>query len=467
MNAKVYSYNMYYENGLHVRNIPQALRNTEHTKMHANHRYQSCWCQETHTRIATHITAQQHKTTRQQQYLPLQHTMVRTRSGQEVLHMEASYGRAAQNESKRRRKKRKLVEDSSLNSPSTPDDVSRSRTPVRRTRSQAELEAALDTPPSASNQLDTTMAPPQKRSERISRQQRLPRCSDFGRARHYAFQGQGFLFCNSCDLWDALLPDSSAKVSAMSRRFACTANHTVFSHPTSLQRIHWTLLAGIAEDVEDKEEEIDSLYDSTSSSSSSLDDHDCQPEDKDTDSSSSQSESGGLNINQPFYGSDAAAAMRELLQEKEEEVSRLKGKVRLLQERMKGMMRKNKALVDAADRQANLVAAEQCTSMSRNEVFKNKVVACINHVLSLYPRWSSKRTGPLVARAVWSMDVHQPEFLKLARKYFRDTIFTPYNVLKEMDLAGGTLSYEGIDVLRRVETSGLKRFRGSMIPSKS
>ena len=36
-----------------------------------------------------------------------------------------------------------------------------------------------------------------------------------------------------------------------------------------------------------------------------------------------------------------------------------------------------------------------------------------------------------------------------------------------MDLAGGTLSYEGIDVLRRVETAGLKRFRGSMIPSKS
>ena len=36
-----------------------------------------------------------------------------------------------------------------------------------------------------------------------------------------------------------------------------------------------------------------------------------------------------------------------------------------------------------------------------------------------------------------------------------------------MDLAGGTLSYESIDVLRRVKTGGLKRFHGSMIPSKS
>ena len=38
---------------------------------------------------------------------------------------------------------------------------------------------------------------------------------------------------------------------------------------------------------------------------------------------------------------------------------------------------------------------------------------------------------------------------------------------EEMDLAGGALSYEGIDVIGRVETGGLKRFRGSMIQSKS
>ena len=36
-----------------------------------------------------------------------------------------------------------------------------------------------------------------------------------------------------------------------------------------------------------------------------------------------------------------------------------------------------------------------------------------------------------------------------------------------MDLAGGTLSYEGIDVIRIVEIGGLKQFHGTMIPSKS
>ena len=60
-----------------------------------------------------------------------------------------------------------------------------------------------------------------------------------------------------------------------------------------------------------------------------------------------------------------------------------------------------------------------------------------------------------------------PELLKQSRRHFRDNAFTPFNVLREMDLAGGTLSYKGIDVLRRVETAGLKRYHGSMIPSMS
>ena len=166
------------------------------------------------------------------------------------------------------------------------------------------------------------------------------------------------------------------------------------------------------------------------------------------------------------------AALRELVQEKEQEVTRLKGKVRLLQEGMKVMVRKNKVLEAAALQwqesiRSPVVGLSTSSTRSRNEVFKNQIVGSINNILSLYPRWSSRRTAPLVAQAVWNTDSNQPELLRLARIYFRNTIFTPFMILKEMDLAGGSLSYEGIDILRRVETSGLKRFRGSMIPSKS
>ena len=92
----------------------------------------------------------------------------------------------------------------------------------------------------------------------------------------------------------------------------------------------------------------------------------------------------------------------------------------------------------------------------------------INRVMGRYSCWSSKRTGALVAQAVWAHNGFIPELVKLSCQYFRANVFTPYNVLREMDLAGGTLSYEGIDEMRRVETGGLKHFKeGSMIPSKS
>jgi hypothetical protein len=82
-------------------------------------------------------------------------------------------------------------------------------------------------------------------------------------------------------------------------------------------------------------------------------------------------------------------------------------------------------------------------------------------------RMNSSRTGALVAKAVWNHGSFQPHLLKLACKHFREKIFTPYNILRAMDLAGGTLSYEGIDVLRGVETCGVKGCQGTIIPSKS
>jgi hypothetical protein len=145
-------------------------------------------------------------------------------------------------------------------------------------------------------------------------------------------------------------------------------------------------------------------------------------------------------------------------------VVQLRGKVALLQQRINEMDKTNKRLqVALAARKTD----DMKDTIGRNESFKQELMEAINHVLGKYSRWSSKRTGALVAQTVWAHDGFLPELVKLSRKYFRANVFTPYNVLREMDLAGGTLSYEGIDVMRRVETGGLKRFHGSMIPSKS
>ncbi|KAI2490253.1 hypothetical protein MHU86_24329 [Fragilaria crotonensis] len=150
--------------------------------------------------------------------------------------------------------------------------------------------------------------------------------------------------------------------------------------------------------------------------------------------------------------------MELLLGQQLEQITKLTGKVALLQEQIRAMARANRKLRGAALLRATINTG---TSHASNDSFKHEVMEAINDVLGRHSRWGTKRTGALVAQAVWTQDGSVPELLKLARKHFRDNVFTPYNVLKE------TLSYEGIDVLRRVETGGLKRFRGSMIPSKS
>lgn len=106
-------------------------------------------------------------------------------------------------------------------------------------------------------------------------------------------------------------------------------------------------------------------------------------------------------------------------------------------------------------------------TISWNNAFKDQVALSINEILQRFPCWSPKRMGAWVAQSLWEQSVNLPEVLKFS--YFRDNkVFTLFNVLPEMDLkAGGTLSYEGMNILCWVKTVGLKQFRGSMIHLKS
>jgi hypothetical protein len=53
--------------------------------------------------------------------------------------------------------------------------------------------------------------------------------------------------------------------------------------------------------------------------------------------------------------------------------------------------------------------------------------------------------------------------VKIAKEWLRKNVFTPWAILREMDLAGGTLSFEGIEVLRRVEMKGEKSVHGCVV----
>jgi hypothetical protein len=147
--------------------------------------------------------------------------MVLTRSGVDVQHTATSYSRATRKESTRQQRKKRKTKAART-------------APVRTTRSISQMMQESEDDASSLGVQD----PPSTTSTRVLRASstlRRPRCSDFGRTRHYAFNGQGFMFCAPCDLWDSLPPDTSKRNSVNSRRFGCKASHIYFSHPTTLK----------------------------------------------------------------------------------------------------------------------------------------------------------------------------------------------------------------------------------------
>jgi hypothetical protein len=57
------------------------------------------------------------------------------------------------------------------------------------------------------------------------------------------------------------------------------------------------------------------------------------------------------------------------------------------------------------------------------------------------------------------------KILEKCREYYRNTIFSPASLLQAMDMAGGQLSMQVIEVLRHIETLGNKFYRESILPS--
>ncbi len=123
-------------------------------------------------------------------------------------------------------------------------------------------------------------------------------------------------------------------------------------------------------------------------------------------------------------------------------MEQVKGKMGLLKERNRRLLIENKALVrnkarlkernanDTSSKSPNNKSASSC-----NESFTNDVLEAVNDVLGRYRHWGGNRVGQFEAKVVWSQDKFLPHLIQSARKHFRDNIFTPYNILREMGLA--------------------------------
>jgi hypothetical protein len=122
---------------------------------------------------------------------------------------------------------------------------------------------------------------------------------------------------------------------------------------------------------------------------------------------------------------------------------------------------------------------------SQDELVKRKneslsldaaVVKVINDLIASHQRYklmSHRNIGSAIAKAVFNPEfaggVALPAVIKEAKLWLRKYVFHPRSILKQMDLRGGTLNYEGIAVLNDVESaamdSGKRRQYGRMIPT--
>jgi len=77
-----------------------------------------------------------------------------------------------------------------------------------------------------------------------------------------------------------------------------------------------------------------------------------------------------------------------------------------------------------------------------------------------------------IALSIWTngstfYEYLRPLLITYVKHHLRETVFHPAKILMQMDLAGGTLSMEGLKVLRRCETDGKKYVRNMIICSSA
>jgi hypothetical protein len=341
----------------------------------------------------------------------------------------------------------------------------------RTTRSKRTYESSVSTPP------------PKRRLRRDGG----PYCTDFGRYRKDWWRGKGYFFCSPCDLYENE-HSSNKRIKRDSNKFRCKAKHTSFAYPTDLlkngglyvpsknpaaRKTVDNSIDGDSEDEGDDESSAEGEGDNTVLASSLAakktveNSIDGDSEDEEDDKSSAEGEGDGTAL----AASEASVRERRDHAKREEIVSTLKKKVEDLNKRNHAQRQElcslRKKVKEMTQANTTLPVPGSSTKKIRNTAFKNSIGELLEEFYGRwFPKWGRKRKGRLLAEAFWGLmdGVAQDRLMTLAKNQLRKTIYHPFNILRAMDFAGGTLSYEGIEVLRQCETAGNTYVRGTVIP---
>lgn len=347
--------------------------------------------------------------------------------------------------------------------------------PKRKKRFTREQDLSPPSSPEVVRKKDRTFIPPQSPPRRLTRSKRNqnPTCLTFGPFREAIYSD--FFFCSNCKLYeDALSSGLSKRIVRNSKRFRCTAGHVDFifpSHRLELPKCVAKSTITSADDSDDSLNYVDEVDVMDGSQKTSL------------RSSCAAEEDFGLQdafdtLAEAYAGIDSYCQSQiSHLTSKCEEEAAVSASLRDEIEKLKATVLEQKELLNQ-QKQAMKDLHQRVHSLVTNlnyyrkkfsnvemigdqaQTLDDAIIASVDALLKSRQRFkllSEKRKAEAIAKAVLSNEfaggIAYDKIIGEVKKWLRKNVFTPEEILKQMDLHGGTLNYEGISILNEVEAA--------------
>ena len=255
----------------------------------------------------------------------------------------------------------------------------------------------------------------QKQLENLKSDHVKPTCCNFGPNRDLKWPG--FFFCNACSLWDNRQKDNNCLKRSM-KKYTCTANHTSFLKPTHLLKKGYYEKSMVMTNIDKK-------------------------------------------VSQPKYPpkQENTESKTERIKILEERVSKLNKRIASIEDKVTQKNDLIDELRKERKRQCRKISKLESKICSINlEEKRDNILESIEYSIEAvlnrhYCRYGARRVGEAIAKACWNVrdGVARSGMMTIARTHLRENVFNPQNILKAMDLAGGTCNLAAYTVIRSVE----------------
>ena len=190
----------------------------------------------------------------------------------------------------------------------------------------------------------------------------------------------------------------------------------------------------------------------------------CARNEKKTENGSTIRDRERVNLLQMVSGLETTVTgLKNLVKAKENEIAAKEILIEELRDERKQNMRK----ISSLESKISNIEVSGATNLT------NAIQSAINAVLSSprFCRLGGRKIGQAISNACWEVrnGIARNQIMKTARSYLRDHVFTPSNILRAMDLAGGVCNLQAYEVIRSVEfvakdPYGINNKRESVLP---